>query len=200
MINLYNIDCLEGMKEAPDNFWDLAICDPPFGIGNWVQQTGNVRGKKVTWNDNIPSEKYFSELKRVSKHRIIWGANYFNCFEKGAIVWNKRVRRETNFSVCEIASSTFQKRIDYIDLIWQNVNRPCKTIHPCQKPIALYIWLLTNYAQKGWKILDTHLGSGSSAIACYDLKYHFTGYEINKEYFFLAKERLENHKKQLSLF
>ena len=112
------------MKEAPDNYWDLAIVDPPYGIGNFVQITGNKRGEPVTWNNEIPPPKYFTELIRVSKNQIIWGANYFNCFPElgGSIVWNKRVHPKTNFSICEIASCSFHKRVNYIDLIWQNIN------------------------------------------------------------------------------
>jgi len=153
---------MEAMKEMSDNQFDLAIVDPPYGIGNFVQQTGNKRGKKVNWNDKIPNTEYFTELERVSKEQIIWGANYYNCFNNkgGAIIWNKGVKRETNFSVCEIASYSRLKRVDYIEIKWQNLNRDEKTIHPCQKPVKLYEWLLMNYAKEGDKILDTHLGSG----------------------------------------
>ena len=202
MIKLFNKDCLSAMIQMPDNFFDLAIVDPPYGIGNWVQTTGNVRGKAIKWNNNIPPKKYFIELQRVSKHRIIWGANYFNCFEKdhGAVIWNKRVPEKSNFSQCEIASTTLHKRVVCIDLIWQNINRTEHTIHPCQKPIALYNWLLNKYAKKNYRILDTHLGSGSSAIASYDYGCEFYGYEIDKNYFSLAKKRLNNHKKQIKIF
>lgn len=202
MINIFNMDCMEAMAQMPDNAFDLAIVDPPYGIGNWVQTSGNIRGKAITWNDKTPPQKYFTELKRVSKHRIIWGANYFNCFEKnhGAIVWNKRVPEKSNYSVCEIASTTQHKRVAYIDLIWQNINRSEKTIHPCQKPAELYTWILNKYAKKGWRILDTHLGSGSSAIAAYNAGYEFHGYEIDENYFKLTEKRIEYHKKQVRMF
>jgi site-specific DNA-methyltransferase (adenine-specific) len=193
---------MEAMKEMSDNQFDLAIVDPPYGIGNFVQQTGNKRGKKVNWNDKIPNTEYFTELERVSKEQIIWGANYYNCFNNkgGAIIWNKGVKRETNFSVCEIASYSRLKRVDYIEIKWQNLNRDEKTIHPCQKPVKLYEWLLMNYAKEGDKILDTHLGSGSIAIACHNLGYKFTGYEIDKYYYECAIKRIEQHKSQQRLF
>ena len=200
-INLHLGDSLEAMKLMEDNAYDLAIVDPPYGIGNWVQQTGNVRGKAVDWNDSIPSKDYFQQLKRVSKEQIIWGANYYNCFEKGgAIVWNKHVKRETNLSVCEIASYSRLKRVDYIDLIWQNLNRKEESIHPCQKPIKLYEWLLKNYAKEGDKILDTHGGSMSIALACHNLKFDLDLWELDEDYHAAGVKRFEQHKKQLQLF
>ena len=199
---IHNKDCMEAMKEMSDNQFDLAIVDPPYGIGNWVQQTGNKRGKKVDWNDSKPNKQYFKELERVSKEQIIWGANYYNCFNNkgGAIIWDKGVKRETNFSVCEIASYSRLKRVDYIEIKWQNINRDEKTIHPCQKPVKLYEWLLMNYAKQGDKILDTHLGSGSIAIACHNLGYDLTGYELDKDYYESAIKRIEQHKAQQRLF
>jgi site-specific DNA-methyltransferase (adenine-specific) len=194
-------DCLEAMRAMPDNAYDLAIVDPPYGIGNWVQQTGNVRGKAVDWNDSIPSKDYFQQLKRVSREQIIWGANYYNCFEKGgAIVWNKHVKRETNLSVCEIASYSRLQRVDYVDLIWQNLNRKEQTIHPCQKPVKLYEWLLDNYAKEGDRILDTHLGSGSIAIACHNRGFTLDSWEIDAEYHAAAVKRFEQHRAQLTIF
>ena len=192
---------MQMMARYDDNYFDLAIVDPPYAIGNFVQTTGNVRGKAVTWNDNKPSKKYFKELERVSKERIIWGANYYNCFNDkgGAIVWNKGVKRETNFSVCEIASYSRLKRVDYIDIKWQNLNRCEKTIHPCQKPIKLYEWLLMNYAKEGDKILDTHLGSGSIAIACHNLGFDLTACELDTDYYNAAMKRLKQHQAQLRL-
>ena len=200
-INLNLGDCLEAMKAMPDNAYDLAIVDPPYGIGNFVQVSGNVRGKAVEWNDNIPDSEYFEQLKRVSCEHIIWGANYYNCFTKGgAIVWNKRVKRETNLSVCEIASYSRLKRVDYVDLIWQNLNRAEETIHPTQKPVKLYEWLLDNYAKEGDRILDTHLGSGSIAIACHNRHFSLDAWEIDAEYHAAAVKRYEQHIAQLTLF
>ncbi len=149
----------------------------------------------------MPSHNYFKELNRVSKEQIIWGANYFNCFSEkgGAIIWNKGVKIESNMSMCEIASYSKFKKVTYVDIKWQNLNRCETTIHPCQKPVKLYEWLLMNFAKKGDKILDTHLGSGSIAIAAHKLNYDLVGCEINKEYYQSAVERLNNHKLQLKL-
>ena len=220
MINLYNIDCMTALKEMQDNQFDLAIVDPPYGIGNfcpenhtnkgsrknkdgkWSKNNGhNTSSKKVEWNNNTPNQEFFAQLKRVSKEQIIWGANYYNCFSNngGAIIWNKNCKHP-NMSVCEIASYSKHKRVAYFESIWQNVNRKEITIHPCQKPIKLYEWLLMNYAKEGDKILDTHLGSGSIAIACYNLGFDLEGYELDKDYFDAAKKRLEQHQAQKRLF
>lgn len=198
----YNQDCLEAMRAMPDKAFDLAIVDPPYGLGNWVQVSGNVRGEAVTWNNAIPSPEYFSELSRVSRERIIWGANYYNCFNGrgGAIIWNKSVPRESNMSVCEIASYSRLARVDYVDLPWRNILRTEATIHPCQKPVALYKWLLQNYAKPDDTILDTHLGSQSSRIAAWDLGFSFTGFELDYEYFTAGNERFEKHRAQGQLF
>tara|TARA_Y100001973_G_scaffold106791_1_gene187703 strand:+ start:8502 stop:9083 length:582 start_codon:yes stop_codon:yes gene_type:complete len=193
---------MEAMKEKPDNFFDLAIVDPPYGIGNWQKKYTKDRSRSFFgWNEETPQKEYFQELRRVSRHQIIWGANYFNCFDTGGvIVWNKRMPEKSNLSVCEIASCSLQKKVSYVDIIWQNVNRTEPIIHPCQKPVSLYIWCLQKYAKKGFKILDTHLGSGSSAIAAAKLNLPFWGYEINKGYFKATKKRIENFNNQLTLF
>lgn len=197
-----NDDCMEIMATLPDKAFELAIVDPPYGIGNFVQTSGNVRGEAVKWNDHTPASDYFAELRRVSKEQIIWGANYYNSFGKngGAIVWYKHTPPETNLSECEIASYSRLKRVAFVDLIWQNVNRCEETIHPCQKPVALYEWLLTHYAKQGDKILDTHLGSGSSRIAAYNLGFDFVGCEIDEDYFKAQEERFKAHTAQQSLF
>jgi site-specific DNA-methyltransferase (adenine-specific) len=204
MVELLNIDCMTYMATLEDNAFDLAIVDPPYGIGNWVQQDdgGNARGDAVTWNDSIPSDEYFKELVRVSKHRIIWGANYYGRIDGrgGAIVWNKRVKRESNLSVCEIASYDRVARVDYVDLIWQNVNRGEVMIHPCQKPVKLYQWLLDNYSEPGQRILDTHLGSGSSAIAAHYFGVDFVGCELDQDYYEAACNRFDHETKQQAMF
>jgi len=199
---IYNMDCMEGMRQFPDKYFELAIVDPPYGIGNFVQTSGNVRGEAVKWNDHTPTYDYFTELRRVSKEQIIWGANYFNSFNAngGAIVWWKHTPPETNFSECEIASYSRLKRVAFVDLIWQNINRSERTIHPCQNPVALYTCLLNKYAKKGDKILDTHLGSGSSVIACHKLGFEYIGFEIDEEYFKAAQERIDNFKAQTNIF
>ena len=209
-INLHLGDCLEAMKEMPDNTYDLAIVDPPYGIGDTFINfsSGVKRGKlkrvhkEMKWDDNIPSEEYFSELKRVSKKQIIWGANYFNSFnnEGGALVWYKN-RGGKNLSQCEIASVSEQKKVDYvaIQILTGFVANEVR-IHPTQKPVKLYEWILDKYANKGDKILDTHLGSGSIAIACHNRGFDLTGFEIDKEYFDNACERLRVHQSQLTMF
>ena len=202
---IYNQDCMEAMKEMSDNQFDLAIVDPPYGIGISGQKE-KKQGKKSdrkyhkekNWDNNIPNKKYFKELQRVSRNQIIWGANYFvkhlSKGTKGWIVWFKGQIGLT-MSDCELAYSSFQKptrvvNINRVDLLKQN------TIHPTEKPIRLYEWLLDNYAKQGDTILDTHLGSGSIAIACHNLGFELTGYEIDKEYFEAAKKRIEQHKQQ----
>ena len=209
MIEIYNEDCMEAMKHMEDNQFDLAIVDPPYGIGNFIPQNNAPRQKKVDkaveWNDDIPNKQYFKELQRVSKNQIIWGANYYNCFSngKGAIVWYKGGNNTKNMSDCEIASCSQQKKIDYIKIYIEKgfLAKGIHTrIHPCQKPIKLYEWLLINYAKKKDKILDTHLGSGSIAIACHNLGYDLVGYEIDKEYYESALKRYNEHIKQLTLF
>jgi site-specific DNA-methyltransferase (adenine-specific) len=188
------------LKQMRDNEFDLAIADPPFGIGNFVQT--NNRGKKVEWNNSTPNKEYFNELKRVSKERIIFGANYYNCFEEngGAIVWVKN-QPMPNFSKCVIASCSIHKKIEMYNQTWTNfVAKERRGIHPCEMPVQLYEWLLMNYATEGDKILDTHLGSGSIAIACHNLGFDLEGYELDKDYFEDAKKRLGQHQAQKRLF
>ena len=190
------------MLEMADNQFDLAIVDPPFGIGNFVQTSGNKRGQHVAWNNEIPSDKYFAELRRVSKNRIIFGANYYNCFggKHGAIIWIKN-QPMPNFSKAVIASCTFHKKIEVYTQTWTNfVAKGRTTKHPCEMPVALYKWILQNYAKSGDTILDTHLGSGSIAIACHDMGFDLTAYEIDAEYFASAQHRLKQHQRQLKLF
>lgn len=191
--------------EMSDNQFDLAIVDPPYGIGisgQKEQKQGKKSDRKYhkekNWDNKIPDKKYFNELQRVSKNQIIWGANYFikhlSKGTKGWVVWFKGQIGLT-MSDCELAYSSFQKptrvvNINRVDLLKQN------TIHPTEKPIRLYQWLLDNYAKEGDTILDTHLGSGSIAIACHNLGFDLTGYEIDKEYFEAAKKRIEQHKQQ----
>jgi site-specific DNA-methyltransferase (adenine-specific) len=216
MIELLNIDCLQYMATLPDKAFDLAIVDPPYGIGVFTcsAHTDN-NGKRIQnhkqytddylWNKEIPEKQYFSELIRVSKERIIWGANYYNCFEngKGALVWYKGNMTQT-ISHCEIASLSFQTRVSYVQINWQagffREMKEGKAIHPCQKPVALYDWLLRNYAKPNQRILDTHLGSGSSAIAAHYFGCDFVGCEIDTEYFNAAKARFDRETRQVALF
>ena len=188
MINIYNKDCLEAMKEMSDNEFDLAIVDPPYGIG-MSKGAGETRGdgkKKKDlytpkeWDNERPSKEYFNELIRVSKEQIIWGGNYFADLLKASrcwIYWRKKMGG--NYSDGELAWTSFDKILKEYTKRPQQGNR----IHPTQKPVKLYEWLLMNYAKEGDKILDTHLGSGSIVIACHNLGYDLTGYELDKEYY-----------------
>jgi len=203
-----HIDCMELMKALPDKCFELAIVDPPYGIGNFIPSNISRKGKKasekVTWNDETPSDEYFRQLMRVSKEQIIWGANYYNCFSKqgGAIVWNKGDANPI-FSQCEIASLSFQKRVDYVSINWQSGFYRARfenIIHPCQKPAALYDWLYAKYAHKGDRILDTHLGSQSSRIAAWQAGYDFLGCEIDKDYYEQGCQRYESYAAQCKLF
>jgi len=211
MIELLNMDCMEYMKGCEDNAFDLAIVDPPYGIGNWVPQHGKSANKTIDkpkkavgWNDSTPNDDYFIELGRVSKNRIIWGANYYNCFTDlgGAVVWYKG-KANPKFSACEIASNSFYKRVDYIHINWQAGfyrEQFGDQIHPCQKPVKLYDWLLTNYSEPGQRIFDSHLGSGSSAIAAHYFGCDFVGMEIDKDYYDAAVKRFNAETAQLDIF
>lgn len=215
---VFNADCMVEMRKFPDKFFDLAIVDPPYGIG---EHGGKVRhgeqsrekGFKVRsydkkgWDNVIPTNDYFKELFRVSKNQIIWGGNYFlesltntSCF----LVWDKKGTDNSDFADCEIAWTSFDSAIRKFKFDWigfGNLNLPEKRdrFHPTQKPTALYKWLLHNYAKAGDKILDTHLGSGSSRIAAHDMGFQFWGYEIDKDYFEAQEKRFKNHIAQLTL-
>jgi site-specific DNA-methyltransferase (adenine-specific) len=204
LINLYNQDCMIAMKEMQDKQYDLAIVDPPYGIGIGIFQPVGGRGDFCKDNkkwDTQPLPQYFTELKRVSYHQIVWGANYFNCFSgnMGAIIWDKLQPLEDS-SQCEIASYSRLMKIAKYEQRWTNFVNTKETNHPTEKPVKLYEWLLKNYAKEGDKILDTHGGSMSIAIACYNMGFDLDLYEIDKDYFEAGKARLEQHKKQLRLF
>ena len=189
----YNIDCMEYMRGVPDGYFDIAIVDPPYGLDKKsTQGSGKLKGRTLNrgniqqW-DERPQAEYFNELRRVSKHQIIWGGNYFalpptRCF----VCWDK-VQPWPNFSQCELAWTSYDKPAK----LFRFDNRTKDKIHPTQKPIELYAWLLSTFAMGGGKILDTHLGSGSSRIAAYKMGYDFVGCEINEEYFRLAEERFK---------
>lgn len=198
MIELHNIDCMIGMNKYPDKFFDLAIVDPPYGIGI---SSNSFRQKhdKADWDNAIPKPEYFIELARVSKNRIIWGGNYFPLPpSQGFLIWDKVQPHDFSSAMCEYAWSSIQKpaKIFKGHVVTLEPNK----IHPTQKPVKLYKWLLTNYAKPGDKILDTHLGSGSIALACHELKYDLVGYEIDKDYFDAAQKRLKNFQMQATMF
>jgi site-specific DNA-methyltransferase (adenine-specific) len=200
---------MELMKRYPDNYFDLAIVDPPYGIGIDGQKKSINKNPKhnrkehtqKNWDNLIPTEEYFNELKRVSKNQIIWGANYFTKYlkpTKAWVFWYKG-QRDLTMSDGEMAWTSFntvtrQFELNRASLIAQN------TFHPTEKPYKLYKWLLDKYAKKGDKILDTHLGSGSIAIACHDYGFDLTACELDKEYFDKAMQRINNHMAQTKLF
>jgi len=196
MINITNEDNMELMSRYEDNHFDLAIVDPPYGIGissNPVRQKHN----KKKWDNNIPQKEYFNELFRVSKNQIIWGGNYFDLPPtQGFFIWDKKQPHDFSLAMCEYAWSSLQKPAKMWSL---SVLKEKGKIHPTQKPVELYEWLLLNNAKEGDKILDTHLGSGSIAIACHNLGFDLTACELDKEYFDTAIKRIKQHKSQLRI-
>jgi len=208
-MKITNEDNMLLMARYPDNYFNLAIVDPTYGIKRNGLQMGNSVFNKddKKWDANIPPKEYFDELKRVSKNQIIWGGNFFLDYlgaTKSMIVWDKKDTARNGLWKSELAWCSTDKG-SYIYRHKQIGKRgfyvvECERIHPTQKPIALYEWLLKNYAETGNKILDTHLGSGSIAISCHNLGYDLTACELDTEYFDAAMKRLEQHKKQLKLF
>ena len=212
-IQITNEDNMLLMARYPDNYFDLAIVDPPYGIGADVMQN-DLGGKKgftknagkykkyhsTNWDNEIPTQEYFNELFRVSKEQIIWGGNYFFDVKlSGVIIWNKL--GSGNFKDGEMAKTSINTfKIFSMSRADAYINNGDNKIHPTQKPKELYKWLLDKYAKPNDKILDTHLGSGSIAIACHDYKFHLTACELDKEYYEKAKQRILNHVKQLTLF
>lgn len=208
MLTLTNEDNMQMMARYPDNHFDLAIVDPPYGIGfGQYQRTERVRYKNSDWDDDIPSDEYFKELMRVSKNQIVWGGNYFpylwskGC--KGFVFWYKG-NPVPNYSDGELAWTSFDKVAKMFDFRYygnlEGKTSASEKIHPTQKPIQLYKWLLENYANKGDKILDTHLGSGSIAIACHELDFDLTACEIDKDYFERTMKRIGEKTMQQKLF
>ncbi len=215
-INLHLGDCLEAMRAMPDNAYELAIVDPPYGIGFSAYERGGSSQKtrerftksgKKNWDSEIPNDDYFLQLKRVSRNYIVWGGNYFpqlwvnGC--KGFVFWYKG-NPVPNFADGELAYTSFNKVAKQFDFRYYgglegNTSASAK-FHPTQKPVKLYEWLLDNYAKEGDRILDTHLGSGSIALACHNRGYSLDAYEIDKEYYNAATERLRVHQSQLTIF
>lgn len=224
-ITLIHGDCLEILKELPTLSYDLAIVDPPYFSGPESRQyygkrvsTSGVRrvdyGVCEKWQ--VPDADYFNELLRVARYYIVWGCNYYRYhFAPGRIVWDK-CNGATSFSDCEIAATNLFNSVRLFPFMWNgmcqgesmtngrvmqgNKKKNEKRIHPTQKPVALYAWLLTSFAKDGWKILDTHLGSGSSAIACDNLGFEMLGIELDHKYYQGARDRLVEHQQQLRLF
>jgi site-specific DNA-methyltransferase (adenine-specific) len=206
-IRITNEDNMEMMARYPDNYFDLAIVDPPYGI-DWMEQVKNPNKDKnwkqyenKDWDNSIPSEEYFKELFRVSKNQIIWGGNYMTDFLNPSpcwVIWDKK--QEFSGAVFEMAWTSFNSpakafRMSRIEAYGNDIK-----IHPTQKPVALYKWLLDKYAKPGDKILDTHLGSGSIAIACHDYGFDLTACELDEDYYNSAIKRIKNHVSQQKLF
>ena len=209
MLTITNEDNMELMARYPDKYFELAIVDPPYGnidaiglIDNKKQNKQATKRKDYHLFENIaPENKYYLELERVSKNQIIWGGNFLGLCG-GVIVWNKN---GTAFGEGEIAICSTHKSVQIFEFTWNGMlqgdmkNKETR-IHPTQKPVSLYKWILDKYAKPGDKILDTHLGSGSIAIACHDYGFDLTACELDKEYFNKAMQRINNHTKQLNLF
>ncbi|MCP5326783.1 MAG: site-specific DNA-methyltransferase [Oceanospirillaceae bacterium] len=210
---VYNEDCIEGLKRFSDNYFDLAIVDPPYGINASKGTWGSSNKGKVTnygkkdWDKQTPEQDYFLELRRVSKNQIVWGANHFISrmpFDSSCwLVWDKQ--NTGDFADCELAWCSFNTAVRKFVYRWngmlqQNMKNNEIRIHPTQKPVALYEWILQNYASEGNLILDTHVGSGSSRIACDKGGFNFTGFEIDKDYWEAQEKRFSDYKRQLRLF
>jgi site-specific DNA-methyltransferase (adenine-specific) len=219
--DVYLEDCVKALKRFNDKHFDLAIVDPPYGISmsndsrfgkvfkdNTRPNSKPIMAKNYTkkeWDNEPPEVEYFIELKRVSKNQIVWGANHFisrlpidsSCW----IVWDKK-NGASNLSDCELAWTSFDKAVRKFEWLWNGFQkqRPEERIHPTQKPVALYEWILANYAKQNDLILDTHLGSGSSRIAAYKGGFNFVGFEIDAEYYEKQEKRFNDFKSQLRLF
>lgn len=216
-ITLHHGDCMDILRQLPDNAFDLAIVDPPYFsgperrgfYGSKESKIGvqRIYHKSEQWS--VPGKEYFAELERVAKYFIVWGCNYFpHIFAPGRIVWDK-CNGASSFSDCELAATNLFASVRLFPFMWNGMcqgksihdgrtmqgNKKLNEvrIHPTQKPVALYAWLLTNYAKPGWKILDTHLGSGSIAIACHSLGFPLLGIELDKHYYDAASRRLQDY-------
>ena len=215
---VFNTDCLAAMREMPDNAFDLAVVDPVYGDvtqGGYMKNAGHTRigGFKTVyhtalWKQEKTGAEYFNELFRISKNQVIWGGNYFqkviNQDSQCWLVWDK-LNDNSTYADCELAWTSFNSAIRIFRFTWdgfrqQDMKNKETRIHPTQKPVALYAWTFRNYAKPGDKILDTHLGSGSSRLAAWDAGLDFTGYEIDKTYFDLQEERFQNYIAQGNLF
>lgn len=214
-INLHNCDCMDFMREVPDKAYDLAIVDPPYGIGGDNYGFGGKKAflrtanrLKKKWDSKRPTQKYFKELQRVSKQQIIWGGNHFADLlppSPSYVFWDKHITEGVSLSDGELAWCSIGGRIKIYRQQWcgylrEGEREKGKRIHPSQKPVALYKWLLKNYAKPGDKILETHGGSMSIAIACYDMGFDLDLCELDEDYFKAGKARVERHMAQTRLF
>lgn len=207
---LYHMDCMEAMKQIPDKYFELAIVDPPYGIGEDWKKRNKKSYKETTYkNDSIPGRDYFDEVVRCSKEQIIWGYNYYVEHlgpTNYLIVWDKQSNNNDVFkySKAEIAFTSIHIPCNLVSIPWDGYRMGKETgikkIHPHQKPVTLYEWILNNYAKQGDKILDTHVGSASSLIACYNLGFDYVGFELDEDYYKAAMKRLEARKNQMDIF
>jgi len=210
-LSLYNCDCIPELKKFKENHFDIAIVDPPYGIGmggnaqiKSISNRPNWKGNKYDikkWDNARPTKDYFDEIKLKCENQIIWGGNYFTDYlfpSKGWLVWDKNFSHNKNFSHGEIAWTSFNTILRLFKFSATGINFSQNKIHPTEKPVALYRWILKHYAYKGNKIIDTHLGSGSNAIACLDYGINFTGYEIDADYFQDIKKRIITHTELLN--
>ena len=209
-----NIDCMEYMKTLPDKFFDLAVCDPPYAVGASDGKFGGkksapsiiggkINAKHYANHNKTPDKNYFNRLFFISKNQIIWGSNYYpqHLRHSGCIVWDKLTTGP--LSDCEIAFQSFNKLVTKYTHAWTGFNKggdKDERVHPNQKPVKLYEWILTNYAKPGQKIFDSHMGSGSSAIACNNLGFEYVGCELDEDYYNAACERIAQHAQQQRLF
>jgi len=211
---VHNIDNMAFMKDLPDNYYDLAICDPEYGIGadkknngktsksHEIKSLAKIKSYNGNWDSKPADEKYFTELKRVSKNQIIWGVNYYDYGLKGGrIYWKKNVTMPTyssgELAYCSLINSIVEFEFTWHGMLQGNMKNKEVRIHPTQKPVALYRWLLQNYAKTGDKIFDSHVGSGSSRIACYELGFDFEGCELDKDYWTDQEDRFELEKARI---
>jgi len=216
VIEYFNEDCMEGMARYPDNHFDLAIVDPPYAVGasdgkfggksnHPSKISGKLNGKNYANHDKVPDADYFQELFRVSRNQIIWGANYYpqHLYHSGWIVWDKLTTGP--LSDCELAFQSINKLVTKYTSAWTGFNKKDGSgqskirVHPNQKPVSLYLWTLQNYAKPGDLILDTHVGSASSLIACYDMGFDAVGFELDMDYYAASKQRLEDFMRQVRI-
>ena len=193
-------DCMEVMKTFPDGHFDLAIVDPPYGIGAGEMKMNNNNHAKKRWDMAPPAPEYWAELFRVSRNQIVWGGNYFPLpCTRGFVVWDKKQPEGVSFAMAEYAWTSFDTVAKVFYQFPSHVTQGAK-IHPTQKPVKLYKWLLANYAQPGQRVLDTHMGSGSIAIAATYAGIHLTACEIDPDYFAAACRRIERETRQVDMF
>ncbi len=205
MIELHNIDCMEYMRGLEDNAFELAIVDPPYGIDAANMQMGKGKNKKwnkKSWDQDTPTDEYFEELFRVSVNQIIFGGNYFSLpITGGWLFWDKMRGKDVSFADGELAWTSFLRVLKKAPIRYDGfIGADTTRIHPTQKPVKLYEWLLANYAKEDYRILDTHLGSGSSAIAAHYGGFDFVGCELDEDYFKAASARIDTETTQIDMF